>query len=124
MLVDIVEAAAAWRRCTVAATPEAADWACQAAGSFTGVDLLTRLLPAGVEVGAWLPTCEPLSVAEALTARCAVLQLTSGRLAVVAAPGVVVEPAGRRWAAVTGPPATRYASAWWPATVTRTLRSR
>jgi len=112
-VLDIDVAPRAWRWITATATPQAAEAACQAeVAPFNGVEMASAVLGVPASTVSKLQGMGvSIPVADAIMWRGSVLVNRYGRVAVVVAPGRVVQPAGRRYALTTT------SAAWWSSAV-------
>ncbi len=124
MILDITIPSAAQALAELAGPGVGADLAADQYGNagFTGAELGQLLLgfPART-VAALQQSATPITVSEALEWRGALVVTPSGRAGVTLGAGLVLEPAGRRWALITDQ-ATRYTWAGLMPTVTYTIR--
>jgi len=109
-----------WALITVTTTSSGAESECERVlVPFTGVELLRAVLGlTGGTVGVCLAGAVPIPVTVNRVG--AVLLNAAGRCGVVVGDGVVVQPAGRRWALATTNPSW-WVTAWWPAGMVATV---
>lgn len=109
MIVDILVPVAAWEWVDWTGDTDAVD-AARAASSvgFTGAEIGALVGVAARTVGGLQALCTNTDVATGLSFRGAVLVTGDGVAGLSLGAGMVMEPAGRVWAVITAPPASRY----------------